>query len=56
MIYSVVVINETKYVHPSISKEKIFEESIILCQLEDNFFDTKNYPDILKYFKMKFIG
>ncbi len=30
---------------------KIFEESIVLCSLSNNFFDDTSYDNILKYFK-----
>ncbi len=53
MIYSVVILNETKYVNPCELKNKIFEEVVVLCDLEENFFDEINGEDMLEYFRLK---
>lgn len=53
MIYSVIILNETKYVNPCELTDKIFEEVVVLCDLEENFFDDTSYEDILEYFKAK---
>lgn len=48
--YSVVLLKEGKIKQPLIVGDKIFEESIILCTLPEDFFDDTPYEDILRYF------
>ena len=48
--YSVVLLKESKIKKPLINGEKIFEESIVLCNLPENFFEDNSYPNILKFF------
>lgn len=51
--YSVILLKESKIASPVKNDCKIFEESIILCSLSENFFNNNSYEDILNYFIQK---
>lgn len=48
--YSAVLLKESKIEKPLVNSEKIFEESIVLCNLPENFFEDNSYQNILKFF------
>lgn len=52
--YSVVLLKEGR-INKKLADDntKIFEESIVLCSLPNNFFDDTTYENILRYFKNK---
>ncbi len=51
--YSIVLLKESKIEKPLIHGEKIFEESIVLCNLSDNFFECSSCQAVLKFFTEK---
>jgi len=52
--YSVVLLKECK-IENYVSEDdaKIFEESIVLCELEDDFFEETSQEELLEYFAKK---
>ena len=52
--YSVVLLKECKIEnYVSENDAKIFEESVVLCELEDNFFEETSPEELLEYFAKK---
>ena len=52
--YSVVLLKECK-IENYVSEDdaKIFEESVVLCELEDDFFEETSPEELLEYFAKK---
>ena len=53
--YSVVLLKECK-IENYVSEDdaKIFEESVVLCELEDDFFEETSPEELLEYFAKKY--